>query len=121
VQPWKKTFIKVLSIWGVAAAGSVVGSVVVGLWGVLATLNAYPHTYEYQAAFVGAGFGSMFSIPIGFFVGSLAGTLIAQLFLRRNWSRLLLAAGASAFVIGAVVSGVSLIPLGFFFFALGHI
>ena len=118
---WKKTVDKILSIPGLAIAGSIAGSAMIGIAGIIAALLAYPNTSEYLTAGVGAVFGSVLSIPLGWIVGLLAGNMIDELALRRTGQRPAALGRASAFVISTLLSAVSLVPIGFFFFALGHI
>ena len=112
---------ELLLIWGVAAGGSIVGSILVGMLGYFLSRVNYPNTNESGAALVGAAFGMLLSVPIGIVGGGLAGTLLAALLLYLNSWRPTLIASAGALVMGAVVSGVALVPIGFVFFGIGHI
>jgi hypothetical protein len=113
--------LELIWIWGAAASGSVIGSILVGILGYyLAEVN-YPNTNESGAALVGAAFGMIFSIPIGIVGGGLAGTMSAALLVYLNSWRPTLIASASALVMGTLSSGVALVPIGFVFFGLGHI
>lgn len=113
---------ELLAVWGLAFAGGSLGSIVIGILGVFLAIHSYPNTkIEHGAALVGALCGSIFSIPIGIFVGGAIGVLIFNRLLKRNSQRPALPASVSAFVISAMISGVSLVPIGFLFFALGHI
>jgi hypothetical protein len=112
---------KLLLIWAVAAGGSVVGSILVGILGYyLAGVN-YPNDSESFATLLGAAIGMFFSIPIGIGGGGLAGTIIAGLLVYLKSWRPTLIASAGALVMGALVSGVALVPFGFFFWAVSHI
>ena len=108
-------------LWGAAAGGSIVGSFLIGLLGVILAMVTYPNTQEYSAALIGGLFGSCLSIPAGILVGGFAGSIIADIYLRRRGERPGFLAGAGAFVMAALASGVSLVPIGFFVFGLAHI
>ena len=113
---------ELLAVWGLAFAGGTLGSIVIGILGVRLAYVSYPNVGPaHGAALVGAVCGSFLSIPIGIFVGGVAGVFIYNFLSKRNSRRPALPAGAVAFVIGALISGVSLVPIGFLFFALGHI
>lgn len=112
----------VLAVWGPAFVGGTLGSIVIGILGVLLTYVSYPNSeLEYGAAIVGALCGSFLSIPIVIGVGGVAGIFIYNFLSKRNSQRPALSGGAAAFVISALISAVSLVPIGFFFFGLGHI
>ena len=111
-----------LAVWGLALLGGTLGSVVIGIVGVLSVMNSYPGVeFEQGAAFVGAFCGSVFSIPTGIFAGGAVGVLIYNFLSKRNSLRPIVVASVAAFVIATVISGLTLIPLGIVFFGLGHI
>ena len=109
-------------VWGLATIGSVAGSVLIGAVGILLAMINYPSAqFEQGAAWVGTVCGSSLSIPMGIVIGGLVGSNLLDFLRHRNKPRPVRIANASAFVIGALISGVTLVPVGFFFFALGHI
>lgn len=108
-------------IWVMATGGSMLGSILVGILGYYLAQVYYPNTNEAGAALVGAAFGMIFSIPIGFVGGGLVGTMIAAFLVYLNFWRPTLIASASALVMGTLISGVALVPIGFIFFGIGHI
>ena len=110
-----------LAIAGLALLGSIFGSAVISIVGVILANRSYPNTDEYGAALVGGFCGSVISIPIGIFVGVIVGENLFNRLTSRNAQRPALSACAVAFLISTVASGVSLVPIGFVFFALGHI
>ena len=113
---------ELLTVWGLAFAGSTLGSLVVGILGVALVYFSYPDVeFEHGAAVVGAVFGSSLRIPFGFFAGGLTGVLTYNFLSKRKSRRPLLFANVAAIVTGALASGLSLIPVGFVFFGLGHI
>jgi hypothetical protein len=112
---------ELIAIWGVAGIGSIAGSVIIGIVGVILAIIVYPNTDEWGAALVGAVFGSFLSVPSGMAVGGAAGTIVVYLLLRLNGGHPALVAGVGAFLIGTLVSGAILVPVGFIFFAVGHI
>ena len=112
--------LELLLIWGVALGGSSLGSVIIGILGIVLARVTY-NTSEAWAALVGALFGIFLSVPIGVLIGGMVGTLIATLLVYRNFKRPTLIASVSAFVMAAIISGLALVPIGFIFFAIGHI
>ncbi|HET8671751.1 MAG TPA: hypothetical protein VFM05_14375 [Candidatus Saccharimonadales bacterium] len=108
-------------VWGAAAGGSIVGSFLMSLLGMILAMVIYPNTEEYAAAFVGGMFGSCVSIPAGIFVGVCVGTVIADILLRLHGGRPGFIASTGAFVTAVLAAGVSLVPVGFLFYGLGHI
>jgi hypothetical protein len=111
-----------LAVWGAAFLGGTLGSVVIGLIGIRLAYVSYPNSeLDQGAALVGAVCGSFLSIPIGIFVGGLAGVLIYNFSSRRNSPRPAVPASLAAFMISALIAGVSLVPVGVLFFGLGHI
>ena len=115
---------EILAVWGSAFFGSIVGSVIIAILGTIYVITSNPGAnveFERGAALVGAAFGSVCSIPIGLLAGGTAGVLIFNRSVNRNPERPTFSASALAFVIGAIISGVILVPLGFIFFGLGHI
>ena len=113
---------ELLAVWGPAFLGGTLGSIIIGFLGIRLTYISYPNSdLAHGAAIVGALFGSLFSIPIGIFVGGVAGVFLYNFLSKRNSQRPALPAGAVAFLISALISGVSLVPIGILFFALGHI
>ena len=109
------------AVWGSAFVGGTLASLVIGILGVLLTYVSYPNSeLEHGAAIVGALCGSFFSIPTGIYLGGLAGVFIYNLSSQRNSRRPALSGGAVAFVSSALISGISLVPIGFFLFAVGH-
>ena len=115
-------FSELLAVWGPAFVGSTLGGLVIGILGVYYIDVSYPNSaFEHGAAVVGAFCGSLFSIPTGLLAGGVAGVFLYNFLSKRKSERPALPAGAVAFVIGALFSGVSLVPYGFIFFGLGHI
>lgn len=115
---------EILAIWGLAFAGSIVGSVIIAILGVIYVTTSNPEAnleFERGAALVGAAFGSVCSIPIGLLAGGTAGILVFNRLVKRGSQRPALSASAWAFPIGVLISGVVLVPLGVIFFGLGHI
>ena len=110
-----------LAIAGLGLLGSIFGSAVISILGIILAIRSYPNTDEYGAALVGGFCGSVISIPIGIFVGVFVGEYIFNRLTSRNAQRPALSACAVAFLVSAVVSAVSLVPIGIVFFALGHI
>lgn len=111
-----------LAIWGPAFLGSFLGSIIIGILGVILARVSYPNVeLEQGAALVGAVCGPCFSIPVGVFVGGVVGKSIYSFLSRRNSLRPFLLTSIAAFVTGALASAVTLIPIGFVFFGLGHI
>jgi hypothetical protein len=111
-----------LAVWGPAIAGGLLGSLVIGILGVYYIDVSYPDSqFEHTSALLGAFCGSIFSIPIGILGGGVAGVFLYNFLSKRKSLRPAFRAGAAAFVIGALLSGASLVPFGIIFFGLGHI
>ncbi len=111
-----------LAIWGPAFLGSFLSSIIIGILGVILARVSYPNVeLEQGAALVGAVCGSFFSIPVGMFIGGVVGISIYSFLSRRNSLRPFLSASIAAFVTGVLASTVTIIPVGFVFFGLGHI
>ena len=111
-----------LAVWGPVITGGLLGSLVIGILSVYYIDVSYPNSaFEHGAAIVGAFCGSIFSIPTGILGGGVAGVLIYNFLSKRKSLRPAFRAGAAAFAIGALLSAVSLVPIGFIFFGLGHI
>jgi hypothetical protein len=110
------------AVWGSAFVGGILGSIVIGILCVLYVYDFYPNSeFEHSAAIVGVVFGSFFSIPFGFFGGGIAGGVIYNFLSRRNSQRPASSAKTAAFVISALLSGVSLVPIGFILYGFAHI
>jgi hypothetical protein len=122
VQSKGMHFPELLAVWGPAFAGSLLSSIVIGILGVYYIDVSYPNSqFEHTSALLGAFCGSVFSIPTGLLAGGGAGIFLFNFLKKRNSLRPSVPAGAVAFVIGALLSGVSLVPYGIIFFGLGHI
>ncbi|HEX5840580.1 MAG TPA: hypothetical protein VFY26_22260 [Anaerolineales bacterium] len=113
---------EVSAILVLAFIGGMVGSLAIGIVGVLLTYIYYPNVeLEHGAAMVGAFCGSLFSIPIGIAVGGAVGLVIYFALLKLTSLRPVFFASAAAFATGALAAGLALVPIGFVFFGLGHI
>lgn len=115
---------EIWAVWGFALVGAIVSSVLIAILGTIYVISSNPGAnieFERGAALVGAAFGSSCSIPIGLLAGGAGGVLLFNRLVKRSPRRPTKSAAAWAFVIGAIISGVIFVPLGFIFFALGHI
>jgi hypothetical protein len=112
-------FLELVLIWIVAVGGSIVGSLITGLLYYYLGRVDYPD--DSFALLLGVAFGMVLGIPVGWVAGGLVGTMIAAFLVYLDTWRPMLFASAGALVLGALVSGVALVPLGWFVWAIAHI
>jgi hypothetical protein len=114
--------IELVLIWILAIGGSILGSLIIAILGyVLAKVNYPTKTSEWSAELLGAALGMGLSIPVGVVGGGLVGTGIATLSVYVNSWRTTLIASIIALVVGVLVSGVALVPIGFIIWLMEHI
>lgn len=106
-------------IWIVAVGGSIAGSIISGF--LIFYLYGIQYPNESFGAQLAAGLGMIVSIPVGGGGGGLAGTMLAALLVYLKTCRPTLIASVGALVVAAFVSGVLLVPIGWFVFAIEHI
>ena len=110
-------FFELVLVWVLAAGGSVLGSIVIAILGYFLARANYPNPSEGSAAVLGAVLGMGLSIPAGIIGGGGTGTRIVT----GNSSHTKLRALIVACLVGALVSGVVLMPVAFILFLLEHI